>query len=217
MTKIKCAIRFSGLKSDPDYASTPQASGAHWIRSRIASQITFVPSLFAHQAICFLGNRLAYSASQRCKPFLWTVLPSQYSCLRYYDLGRRPSPPCPSSAHPSGDVAKAFFSLFNQALIPVVAYPFLSDPTRCAMDTLKRSLHKCFFVYHSHSAHLADEVVFFETASWDHCALNASQLMTLRATYHPSFAFTLRCLPTLVQLHLMTAWTNSFPQKARPG
>lgn len=115
------------------------------------------------------------------------------------------------------DVAKAFFSLFNQALIPVVAYPFLSDPTRYAMDTLKRSLHNCFFVYHTHSAHLADEVVFFEQRVGTTARSTLAELMTLRATYHPSFAFTLRCLPTLVQLHWITAWTNSFPQKARLG
>jgi len=47
---------------------------------------------------------------------------------------------------------KAFFSLFNQALIPVVAYLFLSDSTRYAMDTLKRSILNCYFVYHSHAA-----------------------------------------------------------------
>ena len=60
------------------------------------------------------------------------------------------------------DVAKAFFSLFNQALIPVVAYPLLSDPTRYAMDTLKRSVHNCYFVYHSHAAHLVEEAAFFQ-------------------------------------------------------
>lgn len=113
------------------------------------------------------------------------------------------------------DVVKAFFSLLNQGLIPVVAYPVLSDPTRYAMDTLKRSLHNCYFVYHSHAANLAEEVCFFHQRIAPSSGSTLTQLMRLRTVYQPSFAFVLRCLPTLVRLHWVTAWNNHFPQEVR--
>jgi predicted nucleotidyltransferase len=113
------------------------------------------------------------------------------------------------------DVAKAFFSLFNQALIPVLAYPLLSDPTRYAMDTLKRSIHNCYFVYHSHAAHLAEEVDFLEPRIGATASSTLAQLMSLRTTYQPSFEFTVRCLPALVRLHWVTAWGNHFPREPR--
>jgi predicted nucleotidyltransferase len=113
------------------------------------------------------------------------------------------------------DVAKAFFSLFNQALIPVVAYPLLSDPTRYAMDTLKRSVHNCYFVYHSHAAHLVEEAAFFQQRLGATASSTLAQLMKLRTAYHPSFGFVLHCLPTLVRLHRVTAWENHFPREPR--
>ena len=110
------------------------------------------------------------------------------------------------------DVAKAFFSLFNQALIPVVAYPVLFDATRYAMDTLKRSVHNCYFCYHSQAGQLSEETAFFERRI---TGSTLAQLMRLRTAYQPSFGFTLRCLPTLMRLHWVTAWDNRFPRAPR--
>ena len=113
------------------------------------------------------------------------------------------------------DVAKAFLSLFNQALIPVVAYPHLSDPTRYAMDTLKRSVHNCYFVYHSHAAQLGEETAFLQKRIGATAGSTLAQLMRLRAAYQPSLRFVLRCLPTLVRLHWVTARENHFPRRPR--
>jgi len=113
------------------------------------------------------------------------------------------------------DVAKAFFSLFNQALIPVLAYPFLFDPTRYAMDALKRSVHNCYFVYHSHGAHLVEETAFFQQRLGANAGSTLAQLMKLRTAYHPSFGFVLHCLPILVRLHWVTGWENHFPREPR--
>jgi len=113
------------------------------------------------------------------------------------------------------DVAKAFFSLFNQALFATVAYPLLSAGTRCAMDTLKRSIHNCYFCYHSSGAQLCEEVAFFQRRLGSMPDSTLAQLLKLRTGYQPSFAFVLRCLPTLVRLHSVTAWDNRFPQEPR--
>jgi predicted nucleotidyltransferase len=113
------------------------------------------------------------------------------------------------------DVAKAFFSLFNQALFAVVAYPLLSAGTKCAMDTLKRSVHNCYFCYHSRGAQLSVEVAFFQRRLGAAPDSTLAQLLRLRTAYQPSFAFVLRCLPTLVRLHSVTAWDNRFPQEPR--
>ena len=43
------------------------------------------------------------------------------------------------------------------------------------------------------------------------------QLLDLRRHYAPSFAFVVRCLPTLVRLHAHTALDNSFPRDIRPS
>jgi len=113
------------------------------------------------------------------------------------------------------DVAKAFFSLFNQALFAVVAYPFLPGATRFAMDTLKRSIHNCYFCYHSRAEQLSEEVSFFQQSIGRAAGSPLAQLMELRTAYQPSFGFVLRCLPTLVRLHWVTAWDNHFPRDPR--
>ena len=38
-----------------------------------------------------------------------------------------------------------------------------------------------------------------------------TELLALRAGYHRSFGFVIRCLPALVRLHLRTARDNRFP------
>jgi len=113
------------------------------------------------------------------------------------------------------DVAKAFFSLFNQVLFVVVAYPLLSNGTKQAMDALKRSIHNCYFCYHSQGAQLSAEVAFFQQRLSAAPGSNLEQLMRLRSVYQPSFRFVLRCLPTLVRLHWVTAWENRFPREPR--
>jgi len=115
------------------------------------------------------------------------------------------------------DVAKAFFSLFNQVLFVVVAYPLLSNGTKQAMDTLKRSIHNCYFCYHSRGAQLSAEVAFFQQRLGAVPGSILAQLMKLRSAHQPSFRFVLRCLTTLVRLHWVTAWENRFPQEPRVG
>jgi predicted nucleotidyltransferase len=111
------------------------------------------------------------------------------------------------------DVAKAFFSFFNQLLFTAAAYPFTPGATKYAMETLKRSIHNCYYCYHCRSAQLAEEVAFFQRRIGYQVALE--RLMELRTAYRPHLGFILRCFPTLVRLHLVTAWDNQFPRAPR--
>jgi predicted nucleotidyltransferase len=111
------------------------------------------------------------------------------------------------------DVAKAFFSLFNQLLFAAFVYPFTPGATKYAMETLKRSIHNCYYCYRGRPAQLAEEVAFFQPRISPHVALE--QLMKLRTAYQPRFGFILRCFPTLVRLHWVTAWDNRFPRDPR--
>jgi hypothetical protein len=43
-----------------------------------------------------------------------------------------------------------------------VTFPALPDATKCAMGTLKHSLHSCFFCDHARPAALEEEVDFFQ-------------------------------------------------------
>lgn len=81
------------------------------------------------------------------------------------------------------------------------------------METLKRSIHNCYYCYHGRPAQLAEEVAFFKQRIGSHVALE--QLMKLRTAYQPRFGFILRCFPTLVRLHWVTAWDNRFPRAPR--
>lgn len=111
------------------------------------------------------------------------------------------------------DVAKSFFGLFNQVLFSAAVYPVLPSATKYAMDALKRSVHSCYFCYHTRAAPLAEEVAFFRQRHGPSSAL--TRLMALRSEYRPSFWFVLGCLPALAHLHLRTAWDNQFPRNAR--
>jgi hypothetical protein len=111
------------------------------------------------------------------------------------------------------DVAKAFFSFFNQVLFAAVAYPFAPGATKYAMEALKRSIHNCYYCYHCRPAQLAVEVAFFQQRTGPRVALE--QMMELRMAYQPRFGFILRCFPTLVRLHWVTAWDNQFPRAPR--
>jgi predicted nucleotidyltransferase len=110
------------------------------------------------------------------------------------------------------DVFKALFGFSSQVLMSAVTFPVLPDATKYAMGTLKHSLHSCFFCYHQRTATLTDEVAFFNSR------LGASrtlmELLSLRRSYRPSFAFVIRCLPTLARLHLRTARDNRFRRAA---
>lgn len=108
------------------------------------------------------------------------------------------------------DVAKAFFSFFNQLLFAAVAFPFTPGATKYAMETLKRSIHNCYYCYRGRPAQLAEEVAFFQQRIGLHVALE--QLLKLRTAYQPRFGFILRCIFTIVRLHLVTAWDNQFPR-----
>jgi hypothetical protein len=109
------------------------------------------------------------------------------------------------------DVLKAFHGLFAQALLSVAVFPALPDATKYAMSVLKRSVHNCFFCYHGRSAVLEEEVGFFQRHIGPSRTL--AQLLDLRRHYTQSFAFVVRCLPTLAWLHLRTALDNRFPRE----
>lgn len=108
------------------------------------------------------------------------------------------------------DVGKAFFSFFNQLLFTAVGYPLTPGATKYAMETLKRSIHNCYYCYHLRPAQLAEEVAFFQQRIGTRIAFE--DLMKLRTAYQPRFGFILRCFPTLVRLHVATAWDNQFPK-----
>ncbi|HEX3746880.1 MAG TPA: nucleotidyltransferase domain-containing protein [Bryobacteraceae bacterium] len=111
------------------------------------------------------------------------------------------------------DVAKAFFSFFNMVLFTVTAYPLVPGATKYAMEALKRSIHNCYYCYRGHPGRLSEEVAFFQQRIGPNATL--TQLMQLRRAYQPSLGFILRCLPTLVRLHVATARDNRFPQNPR--
>ena len=110
------------------------------------------------------------------------------------------------------DVFKALFGFSGQVLLSVVTFPVLPDATKYAMGALKHSLHSCFFCYHQRTTTVEDEVAFFNQR------LGASrtlvELLSLRRQYRRSFAFVMRCLPTVARLHLRTARENQFPHAA---
>jgi predicted nucleotidyltransferase len=108
------------------------------------------------------------------------------------------------------DVFKALFGFFGQVVASAVTFPALPDATKYAMGTLKHSLHSCFFCYHARTAALEEEVDFFQRRLGQSQTL--VELLALRRTYRPSFAFVIRCLPTLVRLHVRTARDNRFPR-----
>jgi hypothetical protein len=112
------------------------------------------------------------------------------------------------------DVGKAFFGLFNQLLLIIALYPVLSMGTKYAMDTLKRSVHNCYFCYHLRSTSLTEEVAFFHKRYGMSKPL--TRLLSLRSEYHSSIRFVLGCIPALMQLHLRTVRDNEFPRNI-PG
>ena len=113
------------------------------------------------------------------------------------------------------DVFKALFGFFGQVVASAVLFPALPDATKYAMGTLKHSLHSCFFCYHTRTAALEEEVDFFQRRLGPSQTL--VELLALRRTYRPSFAFVIRCLPTLVRLHVRTARDNRFPRQEVHG
>src|SRR5439155_1439325 len=109
------------------------------------------------------------------------------------------------------DVLKAFHGLFAQVLLSVAVFPVLPDATKYAMGALKRSVHNCFFCYHGRAATLDEEVAFFQRRIGSSRTL--AQLLDLRRHYTRSFTFVVRCLPTLMRLHLRTGLDNRFPRE----
>lgn len=109
------------------------------------------------------------------------------------------------------DVFKAFHGLSGQILLSATLFPLVPDATKYAMGALKRSVHNCFFCYHGRRASLQDEVDFFRRRLGPSHTL--ARLLDLRREYRPSFAFVVRCLPTMTWLHLRTAMDNRFPRE----
>ena len=108
------------------------------------------------------------------------------------------------------DVFKAFFGFASQVLLSAAVFPVLPRATKYAMGALKRSLHNCFFCYHARPGSLEEEIDFFQQRLGPSRAF--AQLLALRRDYRQSFAFVLRCLPTVARLHLRTAMDNRFPR-----
>jgi hypothetical protein len=69
-----------------------------------------------------------------------------------------------------------------------------------------------FFCYHQRTTTLEDEVAFFNRRLGTSRTL--VELLSLRRQYRRSFAFVIRCLPTLAWLHLRTARDNRFARAA---
>jgi hypothetical protein len=113
------------------------------------------------------------------------------------------------------DVFKAFFGFSCQVVLSIVTFPALPEATKYAMGALKHSLHSCFFCYHQRTATLDEEVAFFNRRLGANRTL--VELLSLRREYRRSFAFVIRCLPTLARLHLRTARDGRFPPAARLG
>ena len=110
------------------------------------------------------------------------------------------------------DVFKALCGFSGQVLLSAMTFPVLPDATKYAMGVLKHSLHSCFFCYHQRPGTLEDEVAFFNERLGGSPTL--VKLMSLRLHYRRSFAFVIRCLPTLARLHLRTVRDNRFPRAA---
>ena len=110
------------------------------------------------------------------------------------------------------DVFKALFGFSSQVLLSAVTFVVLPDATKYAMGVLKHSLHSCFFCYHERTTTLEDEVAFFTR----HLGASRTlvELLLLRRHYRRSFAFVIRCLPTIARLHVRTARDNRFPGTA---
>jgi hypothetical protein len=106
------------------------------------------------------------------------------------------------------DVFKALHQFSSQVVLSALTFPVLPDATKYAMGALKHSLHSCFFCYNQRTAGLEEEVAFFNQRLGPNRTL--AQLLSLRREYRPSFAFVIRCLPTLARLHLRTARDNRF-------
>jgi hypothetical protein len=104
------------------------------------------------------------------------------------------------------DVFKALFAFSSQVVLSVMTFPVLPDATKYAMGALKHSLHSCYFCYHGRTAALEEEVDFFQRRLG--ATRTLVELLALRRQYRRSFAFVIRCLPTLARLHLRTARDN---------
>jgi predicted nucleotidyltransferase len=102
------------------------------------------------------------------------------------------------------DVFRALFALCCQLGLALVTFPFLPDATKFAMAALKHSLHSCYFCYHGRTTLLTQEVAFFNRRFG--ASRTLVELLSMRRQYRRSFAFVLRCAPTIVALHLRTAW-----------
>jgi predicted nucleotidyltransferase len=107
------------------------------------------------------------------------------------------------------DVFKALFSVSCQLILRLVTFPVLADATKYAMAALKHSVQSCYFCYHRQTASLDQEVAFFNQRLGPSRTL--MELLMLRRRYQRSFGFVIRCLPTILFLHLRTARHARFP------
>ncbi len=80
------------------------------------------------------------------------------------------------------------------------------------IEALVDALHSCYFCYHERTAVLEEEVAFFNRRLGTNRTL--VELLSLRRQPRPSFAFVIRCLPTIARLQLRTARDHRFPRAA---
>jgi len=92
------------------------------------------------------------------------------------------------------DVFKAFFGLSGQALLCVAVFPVLPAATKYAMGTLKRSVHNCFFCYHTYPAPLEEEVASSSGARGQAARL-LSYWTSAASTSHRSHLWSAACQP----------------------
>ena len=112
------------------------------------------------------------------------------------------------------DVAKSLFALSTASLFAASVYVIFPDVTKYAMDTLKRTIHNCFYCHNGRLVQLNLEVSYFEGRYGSRAAF--AELLSLRKTYRPSFRFVVRCVSTVLELHLRTALDLRFPREVGP-
>jgi len=97
----------------------------------------------------------------------------------------------------------------NNTFNAIVAFPIFPNATKYAMETLKWSLHSCYFCYNLKAATVEEEVGFFVSILGEQLVF--TELMLLRKEYKKSFGFVVRCFPMIIKLYNKTLREISFP------
>lgn len=98
----------------------------------------------------------------------------------------------------------------NNTFNAIVAFPVFPNATKYAMETLKWSLHSCYFCYNLKAATVEEEVDFFVSKLGEQLVF--TELMLLRKEYKKSFGFVKRCFSMIIKLYVKTVGDNKFPR-----